>query len=71
MGTCNLAQAGFVTRLADSYLDGMLGSRGLTRPFIDACLSKLSEVTPFPPKFFRHVEIFCTDTNDLGWGVAR
>jgi mediator of RNA polymerase II transcription subunit 12 len=44
MCTCNLAQAGFVSRLADSYLDGMLGCRGLTRPFAEACLSKLSEV---------------------------
>ncbi|KAG5646821.1 hypothetical protein DXG03_002198 [Asterophora parasitica] len=44
MGTCNLAQTGFITRLADEYLDGILGSRPLTRPFIDACLSKLSEI---------------------------
>jgi mediator of RNA polymerase II transcription subunit 12 len=44
LGCCNLAQAGFVTRLADKYLDGMLGSRPLTRPFVDACLVRLSEV---------------------------
>jgi len=44
MGASNLAQAGFLTRLADQYLDGMLGSRALTRPFIDACLVKLLEV---------------------------
>jgi mediator of RNA polymerase II transcription subunit 12 len=44
MGSCNLAQAGFVTRLADEYLDGMIGSRALTRPFVDACLAKISEV---------------------------
>jgi hypothetical protein len=44
MSTCNLAQAGFVARLADEYLDGMLTSRALARPFVDACLSKLMEV---------------------------
>jgi mediator of RNA polymerase II transcription subunit 12 len=44
MGSCNLAQAGFITRLADEYLDGMISSRALTRPFIDACLYKISEV---------------------------
>lgn len=44
MVTCNLAQAGFVARLADEYLDGMLGSRALTKPFADACLGKLVEV---------------------------
>jgi hypothetical protein len=44
MGSCNLAQAGFITRLADEYLDGLVSSRALTRPFIDACLCKISEV---------------------------
>jgi hypothetical protein len=44
MATCNLAQAGFVTRLADSYLDDMLTTRALTRPFVDACFTKLLEV---------------------------
>ncbi|KIJ67463.1 hypothetical protein HYDPIDRAFT_108239 [Hydnomerulius pinastri MD-312] len=44
MVTCNLAQAGFVAHLADEYLDGMLASRPLARPFIDACLSKLTEI---------------------------
>ena len=47
MGTCNLAQAGFLTRLADEYLDGMLSSRALVKPFIDACLAKLSEVRTY------------------------
>lgn len=42
---CNLAQAGFVVRLADEYLDGMLSSRALTKPFLDACLGKLVEVS--------------------------
>ena len=44
MSTCNLAQAGFVARLADEYLDGMLVSRALTHPFIEACLAKFAEV---------------------------
>jgi hypothetical protein len=44
MTTCNLAQAGFVAHLADEYLDGMLASRALTKPFVDACLAKLTEV---------------------------
>ncbi|KAI0248197.1 hypothetical protein BJV78DRAFT_1334324 [Lactifluus subvellereus] len=42
--TCNLAQAGFVARLADEYLDGILTCRALSRPFVDACLSKVSEI---------------------------
>ena len=44
MSTCNLAQVGFVARLADEYLDGMLVSRALTHPFIEACLNKFIEV---------------------------
>jgi mediator of RNA polymerase II transcription subunit 12 len=44
MCTCNLAQAGFVARLADEYLDGIIACRALSRPFVDACLSKISEV---------------------------
>ncbi|KAH9940479.1 uncharacterized protein BXZ73DRAFT_88710 [Epithele typhae] len=44
MSTCNLAQAGFVARLADEYLDGMLVSRALTHPFLDACLARYVEI---------------------------
>ncbi|KIK91304.1 hypothetical protein PAXRUDRAFT_830959 [Paxillus rubicundulus Ve08.2h10] len=44
MVTCNLAQAGFVAHLADEYLDGMLASRALSKPFVDACLAKLTEI---------------------------
>ncbi|KAF9219563.1 hypothetical protein BS17DRAFT_760662 [Gyrodon lividus] len=44
LATCNLAQAGFVAHLADEYLDGMLASRALTKPFVDACLAKLTEI---------------------------
>ena len=44
MCTCNLAQTSFVARLADEYLDGILACRALSRPFVDASLSKISEV---------------------------
>src|SRR5882762_2355176 len=44
MSTCNLAQAGFLVRLADEYLEAVLACRALTRPFIDACLGKITEV---------------------------
>ncbi|KAF8170267.1 hypothetical protein K438DRAFT_1982787 [Mycena galopus ATCC 62051] len=44
MGVSNLAQVGFLVRLADEYLDGIMKSRPLARPFIDASLSKLSEI---------------------------
>ncbi|KAF8638047.1 hypothetical protein AX16_010679 [Volvariella volvacea WC 439] len=44
MSTCNLAQAGFITRLADEYLEGVKSSRALARPFVEACLCKLSEI---------------------------
>ncbi|KAI6121312.1 hypothetical protein F5141DRAFT_1186585 [Pisolithus sp. B1] len=43
MSACNLAQAGFVAHLADQYLDDMLSSRALTKPFVDACVAKLTE----------------------------
>ena len=45
VGTCNLAQLGFVARLADEYLDGLLNCRALARPFADASLSRISEVS--------------------------
>jgi len=44
MTSCNLAQAGFIIRLADEYLDDILSSRALTRPLVEACLAKLLEV---------------------------
>jgi mediator of RNA polymerase II transcription subunit 12 len=44
MSICNLAQAGFVARLADDYLDGILSTRALARPFVESCLVKLTEV---------------------------
>ncbi|KAI0769653.1 hypothetical protein BD413DRAFT_627402 [Trametes elegans] len=52
MGICNLAQAGFVVRLGDEYLDGMLVSRALTRPFVEACLAKLVEIEGSAAKEF-------------------
>ncbi|KAF9268799.1 hypothetical protein L218DRAFT_984144 [Marasmius fiardii PR-910] len=45
MFSCNLAQAGFVVRIADEYFDGMMRCRALTRPFLEACLSKLTEIS--------------------------
>lgn len=44
MTTCNLAQVGFIIRLADEYLEDILDSRALTRPLADSCLTKLFEV---------------------------
>ena len=44
LATCNLAQLGFIARLVNEYLDGMLVTRSITRPFVDACLAKVSEV---------------------------
>jgi len=44
MSTCNLAQAGFLARLADEYLNDILASRALSKPLVDSCLSKLLEV---------------------------
>ncbi|EKM53974.1 uncharacterized protein PHACADRAFT_196411 [Phanerochaete carnosa HHB-10118-sp] len=43
-GTCNLAQLGFVIRLADEYLDGMLVCHALVRPLVEACTVRLSEI---------------------------
>jgi hypothetical protein len=45
MATCNLAQAGFVAHLADEYLDGVLDKRPLAKPLLDACITKLNEVS--------------------------
>ncbi|KAI0093156.1 hypothetical protein BDY19DRAFT_989824 [Irpex rosettiformis] len=44
MATCNLAQLGFVARMAEEYLDGMLTCRALTRPFIEYTLCRISEI---------------------------
>lgn len=44
MGACNLAQAGFLSRLADEYLTPIMACRALARPLVDACLTKLLEV---------------------------
>lgn len=45
MNTCNLAQAGFVARIADEYLQDMLASLPLARHFVDACVTRLAEAT--------------------------
>ena len=44
LATCNLAQLGFIARLVNEYLDGMLVTRSITRPFVEVCLGKVSEV---------------------------
>ncbi|PFH52051.1 hypothetical protein AMATHDRAFT_57831 [Amanita thiersii Skay4041] len=44
MAICNLAQAGFLTRIADEYLVDIFESRALAHSFLDACLAKLSEI---------------------------
>lgn len=45
MATCNLAQVGFIARIADEYLEGMLSNRPLAKHLVDACVVKLSEVS--------------------------
>ncbi|KAK7057438.1 Med12 domain-containing protein [Favolaschia claudopus] len=40
----NLAQVGFLVRIADEYLEGIMKSRPLAQPFVDASLCKLSEI---------------------------
>jgi len=44
MVICILAQAGFMARLADEYLDGVLEKRPLAERLLDACITKLNEV---------------------------
>lgn len=45
MDTCNLAQAGFIARISDEYLEGMLSNRPLAKHFVDACVGKLAEAS--------------------------
>ncbi|KAJ8455905.1 hypothetical protein ONZ45_g18844 [Pleurotus djamor] len=57
MSTCNLAQAGFVSRLADEYLEGMVCSRALTHHFADACLGRLAEIRgSLPQQYLANME---------------
>jgi mediator of RNA polymerase II transcription subunit 12 len=44
MLTCHLAQACFLIRLAEEYLDDILTTRALSRLLVEACLTKLLEV---------------------------
>ena len=44
MGSLNMAQAAFIARLAEQYLDGLCAQRGLMRVFLEGTLLKLSEV---------------------------
>ncbi|KAF7301177.1 Med12 domain-containing protein [Mycena indigotica] len=52
MGSSTLAQVGFLVRLAEEYVDGIMKNRSLARPFIDACLSKLAEISSTPTQEF-------------------
>ncbi|KAF9070892.1 hypothetical protein BDP27DRAFT_1419656 [Rhodocollybia butyracea] len=52
MFSCNLAQVGFVSRLADEYFDGMIECRPLTRPFTEGSLCKLSEINTSAAKVY-------------------
>lgn len=45
LASCNLAQAGFMARLSDDYLSDMGSCRALVKPFVDACLGKLRDVS--------------------------
>ncbi|GJJ06592.1 hypothetical protein Clacol_000785 [Clathrus columnatus] len=44
MQSSNLAQAIFVARIVDEYLEGMLPYRSLQRALIDGCLTKLADI---------------------------
>ena len=44
MKSCSLAQAGFVARLVDEYLDDIFHILALAKPLVEASLHKLSEV---------------------------
>lgn len=70
MSACNLAQLGFLARLADEYLDGMLTCRALTRPFAEACLARLAEV--FAPAFScrLHILTFKKGSDNIGKGTS-
>ncbi|KAF8196466.1 transcription mediator complex subunit Med12-domain-containing protein [Pholiota molesta] len=59
MTTCNLAQAGFLTRLTDEYINDIFSSRALARPLGEACLAKLSEIRT------TSAHEFLKDTEDL------
>ncbi|KAF9484513.1 hypothetical protein BDN70DRAFT_872547 [Pholiota conissans] len=56
MTTCNLAQAGFLTRLADEYMSDILLTRALARPLAEACLAKLSEIRTSAHEFLKDTE---------------
>ncbi|KAF9567913.1 hypothetical protein CPC08DRAFT_813741 [Agrocybe pediades] len=57
MATCNLAQACFLARLSDEYLEEIVASRALAKPLVDVCLSKLLEIrTTFAKDFLKDTE---------------
>ncbi|KAF8621541.1 hypothetical protein AX15_007713 [Amanita polypyramis BW_CC] len=49
MSACNLAQTGFIARLADEYLAEIVETRALSHSFIDACLNRLYEIRSSGP----------------------
>lgn len=53
LATCNLAQLGFIARLVNEYLDGMVVTRSIARPFVEMCLGKVSEVRLNPSSRLR------------------
>lgn len=57
MQISNLAQAIFVARIVDEYLEGMLPYRALQRALIDGCLMKLAEVCYIPNSRKMSIEI--------------
>lgn len=60
LATCNLAQLGFIARLVNEYLDGMLVTRSITRPFVEMCLGKVSEVLSCKPPVARAFSVLLT-----------
>ncbi|KAK7692890.1 hypothetical protein QCA50_004525 [Cerrena zonata] len=44
----NLAQLGFIARLVDEFMEGIVSTRALTRPTVEACLNRLSEIKATP-----------------------
>lgn len=45
LSSCNLAQAGFVARLAEDYMDEFIHCRALAKPMVEGCIAKLMEVS--------------------------
>ena len=63
VGTSTIPQLGFVVKLAEEYLEGLLEHRGFLRPFITGITDKLLEVR-FPLRSALVTETFldCPDS---------